>query len=83
MRRGVNVAAALAAALALAGCMEVQQTSGSTKVGKYQGKPDTPAWDNTPLAMGPSWTKGNRESWEKEIKNRQYNGQDEYRRIDR
>jgi len=81
VRRAAIVAGALAAAVVLAGCMEVQQTSGATKVGKYQGKPDTPAWDNAPLAMGPSWTKGDRMSWEKEIKNRQYSGQDEYRRI--
>ena len=81
MRPGAIAAAALAVAVAVAGCMEVEQTAGPTKVGKYQGKPDTPAWDNAPLAMGPTWTKGNRESWEKEIKNRQYNGQDDYRRI--
>ena len=41
--------AALAAALFAAGCGEPDQVV-VYKQGKYQGKPDTRAWDNTPPA---------------------------------
>ena len=78
MKRGALVIAAAAALLA--GCMEVEQTAGPTKVGKYQGKPDTAPWNNEPLAMGPKWSKGDRSSWEEQIKKRQL-GQHEDRRI--
>jgi len=71
----------LVSLVALAGCMEVEQTAGPAKVGKYQGKPDTTAWSNEPLAMGPKWNKGDQKSWEAQIKHRQY-VQDEYRRIE-
>ena len=51
------------------------------KKGKYQGKPDTQAWDNAPLAYGSGkWTKGDRASWENQIKTRQL-GQNEDVRI--
>jgi hypothetical protein len=53
------------------------------KQGKYQGKPDTRAWDNAPLASeqrGGKWTKGDRASWETDIKNRQL-AQHEHKRI--
>jgi len=79
--RAALAAAMLAGAALLAGCMEVEQTNaGPSKLGRYQGKPDTPAWNNEPLANGPKWTPGDRASWQKEIQNRQY-AQDEYRRI--
>lgn len=72
---------AMAAALAvgLAGCGESEQVI-VYKQGKYQGKPDTRPWDNEPLAMGPKWTKGDKASWETQIKNRQL-GQHEHKRI--
>jgi hypothetical protein len=60
------------AALALAGCMEVDQTVNAEqrKAGSTV-KRDTAAWDNEPLANGPKWTKGDRNSWEEQIKTRQ------------
>ncbi len=70
------------AALALAACGEREQVV-VYKQGKYQGKPDTRAWDNEPAApefRGGKWTKGNRDSWENEIKRRQL-AQHEHRRI--
>jgi len=77
MRRIVFVAAAL---VALAGCMEVEQTATVAKAGKYQGKPDSAPWSNEPLAAGPKWNKGDRNSWEEQIKKRQL-AQHEDRRI--
>jgi len=77
MRRGVIL---VAAAFLLAGCMEVEQSAGPTKQGRYQGKPDTAPWSNEPLATGPKWNKGDRASWEEEIKKRQL-AQHEDRRI--
>ncbi len=74
--------AAIAAALFVAGCGEPDQVV-VYKQGKYQGKPDTRAWDNAPLAAeqrGGKWTKGDRASWETEIKNRQL-AQHEHKRI--
>jgi hypothetical protein len=66
-----------------AGCMEVEQGSSGQKQGKYQGKPDGKSWDNDPLAVGggnAKWTKGDRVTWETQIKARN-NGQNEYKRI--
>ena len=77
MRR---IAFLVAAAGILAGCMEVEQTATASKAGKYQGKPDSTPWSNEPLAMGPKWNKGDRTSWEEQIKNRQLR-QHEDRRI--
>ncbi len=70
----------LAAAVVLAGCMEMEQTATPAKQGKYQGKPDTFPWSNQPLAGGPQWKQGDQTSWEEQIKNRQL-GQHEHRRI--
>lgn len=72
MRRA-GLGMALAAALAvLAGCMEVEQTATAPKQGKYQGKPDTQPWANEPVAHESArWTKGDRGSWETQIKTRQ------------
>ncbi len=78
MKRIVFVLSA-AAVLGLAGCGEPEQVI-VYKQGKYQGKPDTRPWDNEPLAMGPKWNKGDKASWETQIKNRQL-GQHEYKRI--
>ena len=74
--------AALVAALFIAGCGEPEQVV-VYKQGKYQGKPDTRAWDNTPPAAelrGGKWAKGDRASWETDIKNRQL-AQHEHKRI--
>jgi hypothetical protein len=76
--RAVLMAAAIAF---LAGCMEVEQTSDTAAkpVGQTV-KRDTVAWGNEPLAGGPKWTKGDRPSWEEQIKKRQL-AQHEDRRI--
>ena len=69
-------------ALGLAGCGETEQVV-VYKQGKYQGKPDGRSWDNEPLAQefrGGSWKKGDRASWEEQIKRRQLT-QHEDRRI--
>ena len=70
------------ASLGVAACGEQTQVT-QYQQGKYQGKPDTRAWDNDPAAAelrGGKWTKGNRESWEGQIKARQL-AQHEHRRI--
>jgi len=53
-----------------AGCMEVEQTVSEKQIGQTV-KRDTAPWNNEPLANGPKWTKGDRNSWEEQIKNRQ------------
>lgn len=65
--------AALIAALALfaAGCMEVEQTVSPDRQAGQTVKRDTAAWNNEPLANGPKWNKGDRNSWEEQIKKRQ------------
>jgi hypothetical protein len=81
MRR-LALGTAIGAALFLAGCGESEQVV-VYKQGKYQGKPDTHAWDSAPLAAeqrGGNWTKGDRASWETQIKNRQL-AQHEHKRI--
>ena len=70
----------LAAVVALAGCMEMEQTATPHKQGKYQGKPDTYPWANQPLAGGPQWKQGDKNSWEEQIKTRQLT-QHEHKRI--
>ncbi len=81
MRRAL--VAALIASLGAVGCMEVEQASTGQKQGKYQGKPDGKPWDNAPLASGAAngkWTKGDKGTWETQIKARN-DGQNEYKRI--
>jgi len=76
----------MAAICALSACGEreqVVQQQPSEK--RYQGKHDSSPWENAPLALsgsagGGKWTKGDRASWEEEIKHRQQ-GQNEDRRI--
>ena len=63
---------AIAAALVLAGCGERPQVS-NYKQGKYQGKPDTPAFSNAPC-------NGNKQQWENEIDTRTQS-QNEYVRL--
>jgi hypothetical protein len=59
------------ALIALGGCMEVEQTTASEKQVGQTVKRDTAPWNNEPLANGPKWTKGDRNSWEEQIKTRQ------------
>ena len=82
MNRLLLVAAAATLALGAAGCGE-QAAVTVYKQGKYQGKTDGLPWDNSPLAAeqrGGNWTKGDRGSWETQIKNRQL-AQHEHKRI--
>ncbi len=70
-----------AVALVLSGCMEVEQVSNNQQ--KQAGQTvrrDTAAWNNEPLAVGPKWSKGDRTSWEEQIKKRQL-AQHEHQRI--
>lgn len=63
----------------LAACGEREQIAEGKR--SYQGKLDSNPWDNEPLAYGGGkWSKGDRASWETQIKNRQL-GQNEYKRI--
>jgi len=74
--------AAIGLAAGLAACGEQEQVV-VYKQGKYQGKPDSRPWDNAPLTAeyrGGNWTKGDRASWETQIKSRQL-GQHEHKRI--
>ncbi len=83
MRKIIALAAAVVVVGALGGCMETEQTATPIKQGKYQGKPDTAPWTNSPLAYGtPSWTQGDEASWENQIKSRNAT-QNEYNRIGR
>ena len=63
----------------LVACGEREQVAEGKRT--YQGKHDSSPWDNEPLAYGSGkWSKGDRASWEAQIKARQQ-GQDEYKRI--
>jgi hypothetical protein len=64
--------AAAAIALALAGCGERPQVI-NYKQGKYQGKPDTPAFTNAPYD-------GNKQQWDNAIDTRTQE-QNEYVRL--
>jgi len=80
----MRLALILMAAFALVACGEKEQVV-LYKQGKYQGKPDTRAWDNEPPVadlLGGKWTKGDRTSWEEAVKQRQL-AQNEYQRINR
>jgi hypothetical protein len=70
----------VAVALSFAGCMEVEQTTSSARQAGQTVRRDTAAWNNEPLANGPKWNKGDRTSWEEQIKKRQL-AQHEDRRI--
>ena len=72
MRSAWLAAGAVALALALAGCGERPQVI-NYKQGKYQGKPDTPAFDNAPF-------NGNKQQWENAIDTRAH-AQNEYVRL--
>jgi hypothetical protein len=66
------VAAAAALGTSLAGCGERPQVV-NYKQGKYQGKPDQPAYSAAP------WN-GNKQEWEQALATRNQN-QNEYKRI--
>jgi hypothetical protein len=71
-------------ALGIGGCGERSQepvVDGSKRT--YQGKRDTFPWDNAPAVAelrGGKWEKGQRASWEEQIKTRQLT-QHEHKRI--
>lgn len=67
----------------VSGCAERDQVIEQQSEKRYQGKRDGKPWDNDPLAYGSNaskWTKGDRTSWETQIKARQM-GQHEDKRI--
>ena len=74
MTRSIVAGALLMAATAflLSGCGERPQVI-NYKQGKYQGKPDTPAFSNAPF-------NGNKQQWENEIDTRTQ-AQNEYVRL--
>ena len=71
-RKSLFVIGAATLALALAGCGERPQVI-NYKQGKYQGKPDTPAYANAPF-------NGNRQQYENAI-NTRTQSQNEYVRL--
>lgn len=80
MRRAAALSAVIAA-FGLGACMEVEQTSGTQKQVGQTVKKDTRPWDNSPLAYDTAkWTKGDKASWEAQLKKRQL-GQHEHQRI--
>ncbi|MGE5946256.1 MAG: hypothetical protein ACM35F_06125 [Betaproteobacteria bacterium] len=80
MKRLLLVIAAFGLATGLSACGESEQVV-VYKQGKYQGKPDAQPWNSEPLAYeSAKWTKGDRASWETQIKGRQL-AQHEHKRI--
>ena len=82
MRLVLAVAATALLAVGVSACGEKSQVV-VYKQGKCQGKPDGRPWDNDPPMAelrGGKWNKGDRTSWEEQIKNRQL-AQHEHRRI--
>jgi hypothetical protein len=82
MKQALLVLSALALAAGLAACGERDQVV-VYKQGKYQGKPDGLPWNSdSPVAelRGSKWTKGDRNSWEEQIRQRQL-AQHEHKRI--
>lgn len=74
------IAAALGA-FVLAACAERDPVVEPQSEKRYQGKLDTKPWDNAPLDYGDTkWSKGDRASWETQLKARQLT-QHEDRRI--
>ena len=80
MRRPLLAAALLGGALTLPACMEVEQVTSPERQAGQTVRRDTAAWNNEPIAFGPKWSKGDRTSWEEQIKRRQL-AQHEDRRI--
>ena len=68
-------------AFTLSACGEREQVVEQQSEKRYQGKRDSKPWDNDPLAYGSGkWSKGDRASWETQLKARQQS-QNEDRRI--
>jgi major membrane immunogen (membrane-anchored lipoprotein) len=83
MKKLLLVMGAVALSLGLGACGEGDQQVVVYKQGKYQGKPDGLPWNSeSPVAelRGGKWTKGDRASWETQIKERQL-AQHEHKRI--
>jgi len=80
MRRPLLAAAVVCGALTLSACMEVEQVTSPERQAGQTVRRDTAAWNNEPVAFGPKWSKGDRVSWEEQIKRRQL-AQHEDRRI--
>jgi len=79
--RLIAISAAALLTVALAGCGEPGKTPVTYEKGKYQGKPDTRPWDNTPNTWsGSNWEKGSQASWENALKQRTL-AQNEYERV--
>ena len=78
MKRTIACIGAVAIVFGLAACGESEQVV-RYQQGKYSGKPDGKPWDNEPVADA-KWTKGDKLSWETQIKQRNQ-GQNEYKRI--
>ena len=74
------VTALIAAALAISGCSEREQ-SARYENGKYRGKTDTRPSDNAPAAGPAAWKQGDHESWHNQLQSRNTAGQNEHRRI--
>ena len=79
-QRRLLALAGVAAMAFLGGCMEMEQVTSPKAQAGQTVKRDTAAWTNEPLALGPTWKKGDRTSWEEQIKTRQL-GQHEHKRI--
>ena len=82
MRKAFLILAAAALSIGISACGEREQVV-VYKQGKYQGKPDGRPWDSeSPVAelRGSKWNKGDRNSWEEQIKHRQL-AQHEHKRI--
>ena len=79
-RIAASVLMGVVLAAGVAACGEREQ-SVRYENGKFRGKPDTRPWDNAPPQNGTAaWSKGDRDAWENQVKDRQQT-QNEYRRI--
>jgi len=82
-RRLMLAGAAVLLAVGLSACGEREQVI-VYKQGKYQGKPDTPPWENDPgasLYTSSKWSKGDRTGWESALRTRNL-AQNEYSRVE-
>lgn len=62
---------AAAALVGLAACSEENQVVMFDEPGEYKGKPDELPWNSAPLGYGTAeWDKGNKQSWESQLKRR-------------
>jgi len=68
------VLATLVVAFGLAACGEREQIIEPQSEKRYQGKVDAKPWNSEPPVAelrGGTWTKGDQQSWEEQIKRRQ------------